>query len=123
MVTPTLTRAEDKLIAHARAVLERAKGITLPEEDEAAQICSEALMGLEEASEKHDNLLNKVIHWDAYPWPADDDPRSYAEPFEVALRMAAVDADYAAGYLIEMVGKHIGAEAAAFVGSEGGDSQ
>jgi len=115
MTAVTLTKAEAALITRAQAVKSRAMNITWP--DETRPVIRAALHGLLDALDMHDALVNGDLHWEVY----DPDLRQYAEPYEVALQMAAEDADEAAGVLIEVIGKHIGDEAAAFVGGEEGE--
>lgn len=116
MTAPTLTKAETALIEHAQAVKTRALNITWPET--AAKTIRTAVLDLEDALEKHSDLLNGTIHWSAYDW----DLGSYAEPYEVALQLAAEAADEAAGYLIEVINRYCVAGDAARVSREGDGS-
>lgn len=119
MTAPTLTKAEAALIEHAQAARSRARDIDWTEDDDKNKAIGDALTDLTGLLEKYFDLLNGTIHWSAYDW----DLGSYAEPYEVALQLAAEGADEAAGYLIEVICKHCGSEAAARVSGEGGDGE
>ncbi len=112
MTPVTLTKAETALLDHAQAVRSRALSIPWPED--SARTIGEALYALTDALDLHSALVNDELHWEAvYP-----ELREYAEPFEVALQKAAEGADETAGWLIEVIGKCCGAEAAALVSGE-----
>lgn len=120
MTAPTLTKTEAALIEHAQGVRSRVLNIDWPE-GEASDAIREALGNLVDVLEKHSDLLNEVIHWDACEWGAD--LRDFADPDLVALELAAEGADEAAGIVIEVIGKHIGAKAAARVSGEGDEGE
>jgi hypothetical protein len=117
MTAVTLTRAEAAQIDRAHATLRRALNIPWPEA--AAKVIGNAVADLQDALETHSGLVNDTLHWEAY----DSDLRCYAEPYEVAVTKSAEDAEDAARYLAEVIGKHIGEEAAAYVGGGTGGTR
>jgi hypothetical protein len=115
----TLTRAEASNIDRANAVVHRAVSIPWPGDHEAFTAIGLALGGVLDALEIHEAIRKNTLHWEVY----DSDLRCYAEPYEVAVTKSAEDAEDAARYLAEVIGAHIGEEAAAYVGGGTGGTR
>jgi len=102
----TAYRAEDEAIERAEATLRQALAGTWTWG--AAVEIRDACEAVREAIEIHEALRARVLGWEAY----DPDLREYADPHDIAVQRSAEDAEDAAGYLAEVIGKHNGEQAA-----------
>ena len=97
------------LAAWEWGVIARAKEIPWPAL--GGRELAEAMMDLHDALDLYGCIRDRVIH----PASAFPELDGSGDAFDEALRKAAEDARADAGYLIEVIGTHCGAEAAASV--------
>jgi hypothetical protein len=93
-------RTEDAAIARAEAILRQADAGVWT--GEAAKAVSEAATAVRDAIEMHRLIRAGSLSWEMY----DTDLAVYADPEDVAKTKSAEEAEDAAGWLAEVIGKY-----------------